>query len=138
VFGLREKRNKMPIFFAEFKLAFASLILATTLSVVIIAFIVLESIRTSADVQDTAEFDAITGNFTQRIETAFNTSLVTLEVLVGLFTSFPVNQRLFSNFLNPLAVVLPVGQLITWNPVVLPNETMQFELAIRAEVPHLA
>ena len=69
----------LSLLLQEHKLASICAACAVLLSAVIIAFIVLESIATWADVNGKASFEAITNSFTQRIESAFNASLLQME-----------------------------------------------------------
>jgi hypothetical protein len=88
----------------EHKLASACVGIAVLVSSVIVALIVLQSNSTADDVQGLDEFNAITANFTQRIELAFNQTLIPLDILTALYSGFDFDQSDFVHFLDSLAV----------------------------------
>jgi hypothetical protein len=125
------------LIFQEHKLASACVTFAVALTTLVIALLILQADATSADLQGVVAFDAVTTNFTSRIETAFNASLVPLEVLASLCGVFNMSQFLFQNFLNQLPeltqTLLTPGLVITFDPYVEADDVTTFQDTIRME-----
>jgi hypothetical protein len=117
----------------EHKLVSACIATAVALSAVIIALIAVQSGVTAADIQGVTSFNAITTNFTHRIEVAVNESLLQIGVLNSLFSVFQVDHQCCVYFLSGIPNVT-TNSTISWAAYVLPDQVLQFESSIQAEV----
>jgi hypothetical protein len=121
-------------FFQRQKLATACILFAVATAIVTIAFIILTAEAISNNTSGVAAFNAITNNFTTKIESVFNASLLELQVVGGLFTVLAqINNQVFAEFLDVVPLVNN-NATIFWAKVVPDAEVAQHEAMIRSEV----
>jgi hypothetical protein len=122
-------------FFQRQKLATACILFAIASAVSTIALIILTAQAINNNTNATAAFAAITSNCTTRIESAFNASLLELQVVGGLFTvSAQVNNQIFGEFLDVVPLVNNNNSTIFWAEIVPGDEVAQHEALLRSEV----
>jgi hypothetical protein len=120
------------VFVTEHKLAGACVAFAVAISAVIVALIVLVAQSTISDIQGEDQFNAITSSFCNGIEDGINRSLLLMEVVAALFSTFDVKNTFFQAFLAGLPEI--AMSEISWAALVMPDQVAQFEANLTNEV----
>lgn len=120
------KRNKFTI---------VCLVIALTVAVVLITFVITTSIALDDD-SAAVEFTSIARNATLRFQTVFNQSQLQLEILTTLISLTDVSNYTFTQFLADLPSVssLDASFAIAYCPVVPDADVTTHESIIRMQV----